>query len=87
MLDLRQYTVKEFAEAINENAEVIKELMANNRYLGNTDKPYDYTVMAVNNSTIKEENKEIVTKFIYTNLFNRPEHRFYDTKGYTITLR
>ena len=40
MLDLRQYTVKEFAEAINENAEVIKELMANNRQLKNTDKPY-----------------------------------------------
>ncbi len=87
MLDLRQYTTKEFAEAINENAEVIKELMANNRHLGNTNKPYEYTVIAVNNSTIKEDNKEIVAKFIYTNLFNRPEHRFYDTKGYTVTLR
>ena len=87
MLDLRQCTVKEFAEAINENAEVIKELMANNRHLGNTNNPYRNTVIAVNNSTIKEGNKEIVTKFIYTNLFNRYEHRFYDTKGYTITLR
>lgn len=87
MLDLREYTVKEFAEAINENTTTIKELMTNNRHLGNTDKPYGYTVMAVNNSNIKEDNKEIVAKFIYTNLFNRPEHRFYDTKGYTITLR
>lgn len=87
MLDLRQYTTKEFAAAINENAEVIKELMANNRHLGNTNKPYHNTVIAVNNSTIKEDNKEIVTKFIYTNLFNRYKHRFYDTKGYTITLR
>ena len=87
MLDLRQCTIKEFAEAINENVEVIKELMTNNRHLGNTNKPYEYTVTAINNSNIKEDNKEIVAKFIYTNLFNRYEHRFYDTKGYTITLR
>lgn len=87
MLDLRQYTVKEFAEAINENAEIIKKLMANNKHLGNTNNPYHNTIIAVNNSTIKEGNKKIVTKFIYTNLFNRPEHRFYDTKGYTITLK
>ena len=87
MLDLRQCTTKEFAKAINENAEVIKELMTNNKHLGNTNKPYEYTATAVNNSNIKEGNKEIVAKFIYTNLFNRYEHRFYDTKGYTVTLR
>lgn len=87
MMDLRQYTTKEFAEAINENAETIKDLMRNNSHLGYTNKPYHNTVVAVQNSTIKESNKEIVAKFIYTNLFNRPEHRFYDTKGYTVTLR
>ena len=77
MMDLRQYTTKEFAEIINEDAEVITELMRNNDHLGYTDKPYYHTVMAVQNSTIKDNNKEIVAKFIYTNLFNRPEHRFY----------
>ena len=87
MMDLTQYTTKEFAEAINEDAEVIKDLMRNNDHLGYTDKPYYNTVIAVQNSTIKDGNKEIVAKFIYTNLFNRPEHRFYDTKGYGITLR
>ena len=87
MMDLRQYTTKEFAEAINENAEVIKDLMRNNDHLGYTDKPYYHTVMAVQKSTIKDSNKEIVAKFISTNLFNRPEHRFYDIKGYSITLR
>ena len=87
MLDLRNYTVKEFAETIGENVETIKELMKENSHLGNTDKPYYHTVVAVQNSTIKESNKEIVAKFIYTNLFNRPEHRFYDTKGYTVELR
>ena len=77
MMDLRKYTVKDFAEAINENAEVIQDLMRNNDHLGYTDKPYYYTVMAVQNSTVRESNKEVVAKYIYTNLFNRPEHRFY----------
>lgn len=87
MMDLRQYTTKEFAEVINEEVEVIKDLMRNNNHLGYTDKPYYHTVIAVEKSSIKDNNKEVVAKFIYTNLFNRPEHRFYDTKGYGITLR
>lgn len=86
MMDLRKYTVNEFAKAINEDAETIKDLMRNNDHLGYTDKPYYHTVLAVQRATIKDSNKEIVAKFIYTNLFNRPEHRFYDTKGYSITL-
>lgn len=87
MLDLRQYTTKEFAEMINENADVIIDLMRNNDHLGYTKNPYYHTVMAVQNSIIKDSNKEIVAKFIYTNLFNRPEHRFYDKKGYSTTSR
>ena len=82
MLDLRKYTTTEFAKVIDENVETIKELMRNNNHLGYTDKPYYHTVMAVQNSTIKDCNKEIVAKFIYTNLFNRPEHRFYNGRGY-----
>lgn len=77
MKDLRQYTVKEFAELINEETETIQSLMRANDHLGYTDKPYYHTAIAVQNSTVKDNNKEIVTKFIYTNLFNRPEHRFY----------
>lgn len=86
-MDLRQYTTKEFAEIIGENLEIIKDLIKNNNHLGYTDKPYYHITIVVQNSTIKEKNKEIVTKFIYTSLSNRPEHRFYDTKGYSITLR
>ena len=85
MLDLRKYTTTEFAEIINENAEVIIDLMRNNDHLGYTNNPYYHTMIAVQNSAIKDSNKEIVAKFIYTNLFNRPEHRFYDTKGYSTT--
>ena len=77
MMDLRQYTIKEFAEAIDENVEVIKDLMKNNGHLGYTNKPYYHTVVAVQNSTVRESNREVVAKYIYTNLFNRPEHRFY----------
>lgn len=87
MMDLRQYTTKEFAKVINEDVNVIMELMRNNRHLSYSNKPYNNVMQVVQNSTIKESNKTIVTKFIYTNLFNRPEHRFYDTKGYTITLK
>lgn len=86
MLDLRKYTTNEFAELIKEDVDTIRSLMRNNDHLGYTDKPYYHTVIAVHNSTVKDSNKEIVAKFIYTNLFNRPEHRFYDTKGYSITL-
>lgn len=80
-MDLRQYTTKEFAEVINEDVEVIKDLMRNNDHLGYTNKPYYYTVVAVQNSIIKDSNKEVVAKYIYTNLFNRPEHRFYNDRG------
>lgn len=87
MMDLRNYTVAEFAEAINESAEVIRNLMRNNDHLGYTNNPYYHTVQAVLNSIIKDSNKEIVAKFMYTNLFNRPEHRFYNGRGYGIELR
>ena len=82
-IDLRNYTTKEFAEMIGEDANVIRELMKNNDHLGYTNNPYYHTVMAVQNSTISEKNHEIVAKFMYTNLFNRPEHRFYNGRGYT----
>lgn len=87
MLDLRNYTTKEFAEMIDEKFETVYNLMRENDHLGYTINPYTNVIKAVQNSTIKDNNKEIVAKFIYTNLFNRPEHRFYDTKGYTVTLR
>lgn len=77
MIDLRQYTIKEFAQLINEDKAIIATLMRDNDHLGYTDKPYYYTMIAVQGSTVKDSNKEIVAKFIYTNLFNRPEHRFY----------
>lgn len=87
MLDLRKLTTEELAKAISEDVSTIQNLMRNNSHLGYTSKPYYNTVVAVQNSSIKESNREIVAKFIYTNLFNRYEHRFYDTKGYSITLR
>ena len=86
-IDLRDYTVKEFAEMIDEEVETIKDLMKNNDHLGYTDKPYYHLVNAVQKSTVKDNNKEIVAKFIYTNLFNRPEHRFYNGRGWGPTMR
>lgn len=77
MIDLTKYDVKNFAEVINENEDTILELMANNRHLSYVNKPYEGTQEAVEKSAIKDENKKIVTDYIYTNLFNRYEHRFY----------
>lgn len=77
MMDLRNYTTKEFADKIGEDLNTIREIMRNNDHVGYTDKPFYHVSTAVQNSTIKDCNKEIVAKFIYTNLFNRPEHRFY----------
>lgn len=87
MLDLRKYDSKEFAELIDDDVETIRELMRNNDHLGYTDKPYYHTVIAVQNSAIKDSNKEIVAKYLYTNLFNRPEHRFYNGRGNGLSLR
>ena len=87
MKDLIKYNVKEFADAINEEAEVITNLMKNNEHLGYTNNPYANVVSVVLASSVKDNNKEIVAKFIYTNLFNRLEHRFYDTRSYSVTLR
>jgi hypothetical protein len=85
MKDLRNYTVKEFAEIINEKAETIANLMrANVNY---TNKPFESITETVKNSNVAEENKEIVADFIYANIFNRPAHRTYSTRGYSVTLR
>ena len=85
MKDLRNYTVKEFAEIINEKAETITSLMRAN--VSYTNKPFESITETVKNSNVAEENKGIVADFIYANIFNRPVHRFYDTKGYSVTLR
>ena len=86
MLDLRKLTVKEFANEIGEKFETIRNLMSDCSHLGYTTTPYAHIVENVLNSNISNYNKEIVAKFIYTNICNRPEHRFYDRKGYSITL-
>ena len=87
MMDLRKLTTKEFAEAVGVDYDTLRELMRECSHLGYTDKPYYHTTQYVLRASIKEEAREIVAKFIYTNLFNRPEHRFYDTRGDSITLR
>lgn len=86
-MDLTKLDTREFAELINENTETIRDLLRDNAHLSYTTKPYDNCVLAVANARVREDNKEIVAKYLYTNLFNRYEHRFYDTRGYSITLR
>ena len=87
MMDLTKYTVAEFAKEINEDVNIIADLMRNNNHLSYVNNPFEGAVQAVANTNLKEENKEVVAKFIYTNLFNRPEHRFYNGRGYGLELR
>ncbi len=87
MLDLRKYTTKEFAQIIDDDFNTISDLMRECSHLGYTNNPYYNIMVNVQNSGVKNSNIEIVAKFIYTSICNRPEHRFYDTKGYSITLR
>lgn len=86
MLDLRKYTVKEFVRVINDDFDIIRDLMRNCSHLGYTNNPYYNIMVNVQNSDVKNSNIEIVAKFIYTSICNRSEHRFYDKKGYSVTL-
>lgn len=86
MLDLRKYTTKEFAQLINDDFNIISDLIHGCSHLGYTNNPYYNIIAKVQNSGVKNSNIEIVSKFIYTSICNRIEHRFYDTKGYSVTL-
>lgn len=87
MLDLRKLTTKEFAELINEDFDTIYKLMKDCSHLGYTDKPYAHIVENVQRANLVNNTQEIVAKFIYTGICNRPEHRFYNGRGYGIELR
>ena len=87
MRNLKDYTVKEFATLINENAEYLKDLMLNSKSISYTNKPYKNLCDMVEISKIKAENKDIVVDYIYASLYNRPAHRTYSTRGYSVTLR
>lgn len=87
MLDLRMIDTREFVELVNEDYDVIRQLMRDCSHLGYTDRPYYYIILNVEKANVKDCNKEIIAKFLYSGITNRPDHRFYDTKGYSITLR
>lgn len=86
-IDLRNLTTQEFAEMIGEDYRVVREIIRDYSHLSYASNPYYNVVTAVQKTVIKESNKEIVAKFVYTSLFNRPEHRFYNGRGYGIELR
>lgn len=86
-IDLRDYTVKEFAEMIDEDDSVIQQLMRDSRSCSYVDKPYEAVTQLVQRAKIPEDKQEIVCKFLYTNLYNNPKHRFYNGRGWGPTLR
>ena len=86
-LDLRNYTVKEFSEMINEDNATVQQLMRDCSHCSNVSKPYEAVTGIVKNSKVAKDNVEIVSKFIHANLFNNSPHRFYNGRGYGPTLR
>ena len=81
-IDLRDYTVKEFAEMIGEDDSVIQELMRDCRSCSYVNKPEEAVIGQVKKAKIAENNVDIVCKFIYTNLFNNSKYRFYNGRGW-----
>jgi hypothetical protein len=71
MMDFRNYDFKEFSNEINENYNTISDLAYACRSMSYTNKPFENVTARVNKSNIKDENKEVVSKFIYFNLYNR----------------
>lgn len=87
MLDLRKLTTKEFSQIVEIDFETMSDLMRDCSHLGYTNTPYAHIMKKVSNANIKEIAMEIVAKFIYTSVCNRPEHRFYNGRGYALELR
>lgn len=86
-IDLRKFTTKEFAEMVNVNLDAIRDLMRNCLHLGYTNTPYENIVKEVQKTNLAESKHEVVADFLYTSIYNNSEHRFYNGRGWGITLR
>lgn len=86
-LDLTNYTVKEFAELIDEDSSIIQQLMRDCSSCSYVNNPYEAVVAKVKKSKVAEDKFEIVSKFIHANLFNNSPHRFYNGRGWGPTMR
>lgn len=87
MIDLRNLTTKEFAEMIDVEYVIVFDLMGECSHMSYVNNPYASIIARVQKENIPNDKKEIVANFIYTNICNRYEHRFYNGRGWGITLR
>lgn len=86
-IDFTKYTVAEFAEMIGEDSATLKTLMSDCKSCSYVNNPYEAIVAEVKKSKVKENNIEIISKFIHANSFNNSSHRFYNGRGWGTTLR
>ena len=70
-VNFRKITVKEFAEMIDVDSNVISNLMRECSSCSYANKLYEAIVKNVENSKVPEDKRDVVSKFIYENLFNR----------------
>lgn len=85
-IDFTNYTVKEFAELVDEDSALISDLMKSCSSCSYTNNPFDNVVKAVEKSKLPKDKVEVVSKFIHANLFNNSPHRFYNGRGWGTTL-
>ena len=83
MYNYKEYTIKEFANLINENSEEIQRIFKETpSYATNVKEAIELLILK---SSIKEENREEVVNYIYCNLYNSsPRFHTRDRKGVEI---
>ena len=88
MLELNKITVKEFAEIIKVDNEIVMNLMRECQTCSYTSKPYDNIKAKVQTIKFDDDTKDIIAKYIYCNMFNVHSARTFDShRGWGITLR
>ena len=85
--ELKNYTVKEFAAKVNENANTIQALVWEASPISNTTNPIDGLTKIVSRANVSEENKNIIIAFLYTTLYNQPLKPFYNGRGFGLEIR
>jgi hypothetical protein len=70
-VDIYNATLKDIANATNENYDLLLNLMRNTKHCSYCNDPYGAVRLAVCNSSVKYEHQDLLIKYIYNNLYNR----------------
>lgn len=85
--ELKNYTVKEFAEKVNEKAQTIQALVWDATSISNSTNPIDNLIKLVDKAKVNDNNKDIIVAFLYTTLYNQPITPFRNGRGFGLEIR